>query len=76
MNSKIPINVTIDSGSLSLPASPIFQKEKSTYICPFCVTKLEKLEPKCPECQHKMDWSVWMDKNAKYNYAFAESGVL
>ena len=31
MNSKIPINVTIDSGSLSLPASPIFQKEKSTY---------------------------------------------
>lgn len=30
MNSKIPINVTIDSGSLSLPASPIFQKEKST----------------------------------------------
>ena len=33
MNSKIPINVTIDSGSLSLPASPIFQKEKSTYAC-------------------------------------------
>jgi hypothetical protein len=76
MNSKIPINVIIDSGSLSLPASPIFQKEKSTYLCPFCVTKLEKLEPKCPECQHKMEWGVWMDKNAKHNYACAESGVL
>ena len=44
MNSKIPINVTIDHGSLSLPASPIFQKDKNTYLCPFCVTKLEKFE--------------------------------
>ena len=76
MNNKIPINVTIDSGSLSLPASPIFHKKSDTYLCPFCVTKLEKLATKCPECQHKMDWGVWMDKNAKYNYAFAESGVL
>jgi hypothetical protein len=62
MNSKISINVTIDSGSLSLPASPIFQKEKSTYLCPFCVTKLEKLKPKCPECHHKMDWSRFIEK--------------
>lgn len=76
MNNKISIDVTIDPGSLSLSASPIFQKEKSTYLCPFCVTKLEKLELKCPECQHKMDWGVWTDKNAKHNYAFAESGVL
>ena len=62
MNSKIPINVTIDSGSLSLPASPIFQKEKSTYLCPFCVTKLEKLDPKCSECHHKMDSSRFIEK--------------
>ena len=39
MNNKIPINVTIDSGSLSLPASPIFHKKSDTYLCPFCVTK-------------------------------------
>ena len=31
MNSKIPVNATIDPGSLSIPASPIFQKEKNTY---------------------------------------------
>ena len=30
MNSKIPVNATIDPGSLSIPASPIFQKEKNT----------------------------------------------
>lgn len=76
MNSKIPINATIDPGSLRLPARPIFQKEKSTYLCPFCVTNLEKLELKCPECQHKMDWGAWTDKNEKHNYAFAKSGVL
>ena len=35
MNSKIPVNATIDPGSLSIPASPIFQKEKNTYLCPF-----------------------------------------
>ena len=62
MNSKIPINVTIDSGSLSLPASPIFQKEKSTYLCPFCVTKVEKLDPKGPECHHKLDWRRFIEK--------------
>ena len=76
MNSKIPINVTINLGSLSIPSSPIFQKEKNTYLCPFCVTKLEKLEPKCPECHRKMDWSRWVDKNDKQNDAFDESGVL
>lgn len=76
MNSKIPINVNIDYGSLSLPASPIFQKEKNTYLCPFCVTKLEKFECECSDCHRKMDWSVWMDKNAKHNYACAESGML
>ena len=62
MNSKILINATIDPGSLSIPASPIFQKGKNTYLCPFCVTKLEKLEPKCPECHHKMDWSRFTEK--------------
>lgn len=35
MNNKTPINAAIDTGSLSLPASPIFQKEKNTYLCPF-----------------------------------------
>ena len=30
MNSKISINATIDPGSLSIPASPIFQQEKNT----------------------------------------------
>ena len=35
MNSKIPVNVTIDPGSLSIPASPIFQKEKNTYAAKF-----------------------------------------
>ena len=54
MNSKIPINVTIDPGSLSLPASPIFQKEKNTYLCPFCVTKLEKFECECSDCHRKI----------------------
>lgn len=43
MNSKIPINATIDSGSLSLPASPIFQKEKSTYAANFAM--IEYLHP-------------------------------
>lgn len=62
MNSKIPINVTINLGSLSIPSSPIFQKEKSTYLCPFCVTKLKKLDPKCTECHHKMDWSRFIEK--------------
>ncbi len=62
MNNKIPINATIDPGSLSIPASPIFKKEKNTYLCPFCVTKLEKLELKCPECHHKMDWSSFTEK--------------
>lgn len=57
MNSKIPINAAIDPGSLSLPASPIFQKEKNTYLCPFCVAKLEKFECKCSDCHRKMDWS-------------------
>lgn len=76
MNNKIPINVIIGHGSLSLPASPIFQKEKSTYLCPFCVTKLEKFECECSDCHRKMDWSRWADKNDKHNYAFAESGVL
>lgn len=76
MNSKVPTNVAIDHGSLSLPASPIFQKEKNTYLCPFCVTKLGKFECECSDCHRKMDWGVWMDKNAKNNYAFAESGVL
>lgn len=32
------------------------------YLCPFCVTKLEKLDPKCPECHHKMDWSRFIEK--------------
>lgn len=32
MNSKIPVNATIDPGSLSIPASPIFQKEKNTNL--------------------------------------------
>ncbi len=76
MNSKIPVNVTIDPGSLSIPASPIFQKEKNTYLCPFCVTKLEKFEYECSDCHHKLDWSRWVDNNDKHNYAFAESGVL
>ena len=62
MNSKIPINVTINLGSLSIPSSPIFQKEKNTYLCPLCVTKLEKLEPKCPECHRTMDWSRFTEK--------------
>ena len=76
MNSKIPIDAAIDPGSLSLPASPIFQKEKSTYLCPFCVTKLEKFECECSNCRRKMDWSRWTDKNIKHNYAFYESGML
>lgn len=75
-DTKTPINVTIDPGSLSIPASPIFQKEKSTYLCPFCVTKLEKLELKCPECQHKMDWSRWTDKNVKHDCGFNGGEVL
>ena len=54
MNSKIPINVTIDHGSLSLPASPIFQKERNTYLCPFCVTKLEKFECRFTEKNEEM----------------------
>ena len=62
MNNKIPINVIIGHGSLSLPASPIFQKENGTYLCPFCVTKLEKLELKCPECHRKMDWGRFSEK--------------
>ena len=76
MNGKIPINVTIDPGSLNIPASPIFQNEKNTYLCPFCVTKLKKFEYECSDCHRKMDWSRWVDKNDKHNYAFAESGVL
>lgn len=76
MKGKITINAAIDHGSLSLPASPIFQKEKETYLCPFCITKLEKFERECSDCHRKMDWSVWTDKNVKHNYAFAESGVL
>lgn len=76
MNSKTQINVVINHGSLSLPASPIFQKEKNTYLCPFCVTKLEKFERECSDCHRKMDWTVWTDKNTKHDYAFAESGVL
>lgn len=62
MNSKIPINVAINPGSLSLLASPIFQKEKSTYLCPFCVTKLEKFECECSDCHRKMDWSKFAKK--------------
>ena len=62
MNSKIPINAVIDSGSLSLPASPIFQKEKNIYLCPFCVTKLEKFECECSDCYRKMDWSKFVKK--------------
>ena len=76
MNSKISINAAIDSGSLSLPASPIFQKEKNIYLCPFCVMKLEKFERECSDCHRKMDWSRWTDKNDKRNYAFSESGML
>ena len=57
MNRKIPINVTIDHGSLNIPVSPIFQKEKNTYLCPFCVTKLKKFEYECSDCHRKMDWS-------------------
>lgn len=76
MNNKTPINVTIGHGSLSLPASPIFQKEKSTYLCPFCVTKLEKFEYECSDCHHKMDWSRWTDKNVKYDCGFSGGEVL
>lgn len=64
----------------SIPAWKTFARTPEAsvagYLCPFCVTKLEKLEPKCPECHHKMDWGVWIDKNAKHNYACTESGVL
>ena len=75
MDNKFSIN--IDSGSLSIPTSPIFQKERDTYLCPFCITKLEKLEPKCPECQHKIDWSRFADKNtAYYDDPFREASVL
>ena len=62
MNGKIPINVTIDPGSLNIPASPIFQNEKNTYLCPFCVTKLKKFELECSDCHHKMDWSKFAKK--------------
>ncbi len=62
MNNKIPINVAIDPGSLSIPASPIFQKEKNTYLCPFCVMKLEKFEYECSDCHHKIDWSRYSEK--------------
>lgn len=62
MNSKIPINAAIDPGSLSLPASHIFQKEKNIYRCPFCVTKLEKFEYECSDCHRKMDWSRFTEK--------------
>lgn len=76
MNSKILINAAIDSGSLSLPASPIFQKEKNTYFCPFCVTKLEKFERECSDCHRKMDWSQWTDKKTKHDCDFVGSNVL
>lgn len=76
MNSKIPINVTIDSGSLNILASPIFQKEKNIYLCPFCVTKLEKFEYECSDCHHKMDWSQWTDKNVKHDCGFSGGEVL
>lgn len=76
MNNKIPINVTIGHGSLSLPASPIFQKEKNTYLCPFCVTKLEKFEYECSDCHHKMDWSRWTDKNVKHDCGFSGGEML
>lgn len=76
MNSKIPVNAAIDPGSLSLPASPIFQKKKNTYLCPFCATKLERFECECSDCHRKMDWSRWADKNVKHNCTFSESGVL
>ena len=62
MNNKISINAIIDPGSLSLPASPIFQKGKNTYLCPYCVTKLEKFECECSDCHHKMDWSRFTEK--------------
>ncbi len=62
MNSKISINAAINPGSLCLPAGPIFQKEKNTYLCPFCVTKLEKFERECSDCHHKMDWSKFAKK--------------
>lgn len=76
MNSKIPINASIDSGSLSLPASLIFQKEKNTYLCPFCVTKLEKFEHECSDCHRKMDWSRFIDKNIAHHNPFGEASVL
>ena len=76
MNNKIPINATIDPGSLSIPASPIFQKEKNTYLCPFCVTKLEKFEYECSDCHHKMDWSRWTEKNVKRDCGFSGGEVL
>lgn len=76
MNSKIPINAAIDTGSLSIPASPIFQKEKNTYLCPFCVTKLEKFECECSDCHRKMDWSRWADKNVKHDCGFVGGSTL
>ena len=48
MNSKIPINVTIGHGSLSLPASPIFQKE--TMIVKFLKHLLCWFLPECSRC--------------------------
>lgn len=76
MNNKIPINVTIDPGSLSISASPIFQNGKNTYLCPFCVTKLEKFEYEYSDCHHKMDWSRWTDKNVKHDCGFSGGEVL